>query len=70
MTAFQPPPASLLVLYKAHLQGPYFMPFLLIAFLRKINLPSQSYADDLKFVADVSVLSKEVVHSHISIVAC
>ena len=31
-TAFQPPPTSLLVLYKACTLGPYFMPSLLITF--------------------------------------
>ena len=47
------------------------MPFLLITFCARFiyQLPSQCYADDLKFLADVSVHSSEIVQNEISIVA-
>ena len=46
--------------------GPILYAIFIDNLLRKINLPSQGYADDLKYVANISVHSKEIVQNEIS----
>ena len=48
--------------------GPALYDIFIDSLLRKITLPSQAFADDFKFIADVITHSKDIIQNEINIV--